>query len=453
MTEITRRGAIAGVIAGCAATTLRAAEPDVLITNAHVLTMDERLGDLPRGDVRIRGDRIVEIGSGLPSDGAGVIDAAGAILLPGFVDTHWHMWNHIARNHAASVEGGFGPTMAALAPHWTPEDSGAGVTLALAEAVAAGITTAHNWAHNTRSPAHARAEYAAHVRAGVRGRFAYGYPAGAAAGTSMDLDDLSRMAKGPLDPLVSLGVCLRGPDRSDEPVWRREWAAARSLGLPITTHTSYDSASAAKRPIAALAEAGLLGPDTLMVHATHADDATLALLAKLRAPLSLSPWTELEVGYGVPPIARMAAAGVPISLSNDNVVLAGRIDMFAVMRLSLDLASGEASRQSPIDSRTALAWATIGGARAMGMAASIGSVTPRKLADLILVRPAGLHGFPAGPADRFLTHSAQVSDIEMVMIGGRIRKRSGQVDFDVPALIRDCEARMARLKRAAFANR
>jgi cytosine/adenosine deaminase-related metal-dependent hydrolase len=450
MSAVTRRTALAGLAVSGLPIGARAAGTDLLISGARLITMDDRLGDLPSADVRIRGDRIVAVGVGLPRDGAEIIDGRGAIVLPGFVDTHWHMWNEIARNRVSSVEGGFAPTMAAVAPFWTPQDSAAGVSLALSEAAAAGITTAVNWAHNTRSPAHARAEYAAHARSGVRGRFAYGYPADARADVVMDLADLARMAAGALDPMVSLGVCLRGPDRSEEAVWRREWAPARKLGLPISTHTSYDAASAARHPIARLAQAGFLGPDTMMVHATHASDADLALLAKAGAPLSLSPWTELEVGYGVPPIGRMMAAKVAISLSNDNVVLAGRIDMFAVMKLSIDLLAGETGSRADGIERRALRWATIDGARALGMAASIGSITPGKMADIIMVRPGELRSNGDDAVDRWLTHAAAPEDIELVLVGGRSLKRDGKLTRnDIPALAGESIHRVAEIARRA----
>jgi 5-methylthioadenosine/S-adenosylhomocysteine deaminase len=450
MSPITRRTALAGLAASGLPIGARAAAADLFIAGAHVVTMDDRLGDLPSADVRVRGDRIVAVGVGLPRDSAEIIDGRGAIVLPGFVDTHWHMWNQIARNRASSAKGGFAPTMAAVAPFWTPQDSAVGVSLALAEAAEAGITTAVNWAHNTRTPAHARAEYAAHARSGVRGRFAYGYSADARPDVVMDLTDLARMARGALDPMVSLGVCLRGPDRSEEPVWREEWAAARKLGLPISTHTSYAAASAARHPIARLAQAGFLGPDTMMVHATHASDADLAWLAKAGAPLSLSPWTELEVGYGLPPIGRMMAAKVAISLSNDNVVLAGRIDMFAVMKLTIDLLAGETGRQADGIERMALRWATIEGARALGMAENIGSITPGKMADIILVRPGELRSNGDSAVDRWLTHAVAPDDIELVLVGGRALKRDGRLTRnDIPALVGEGVHRMSEIATRA----
>lgn len=424
----------------------RAATSRTLITNAYVLTMDDHLGDLPGADILIEDGQIRAIGRNLSADDARNINADGAIALPGFIDTHWHMWNQIARNHAISERGGFAPTMATMAPLWSPDDSAAGVRLALAEAINAGITTVHNWAHNIRSPLHARAEYAAQAQVGVRGRFAYGHAQGIAADALMDLADLRQMASEARAPLLSLGVCLRGPDRSQEAIWRQEWVQARALGLPITTHSSYDAASAAQQPLRKLAEIGGLGPDTLIVHAVSADDAALSLMARAGAPLSLSPWTEMSVGYGAPPVARMVASGVTMSLSNDNVVLGGRIDMFAVMRLVVDLAAAESGDQTLVPPRTALRWATIEGARAMGMDRDVGSLRPGKRADLMLIRPAGRLTAPEGPLDRWLTHTALPDQVELVMIDGHVRKAQGMlVDIDLATLEEESRERAARL--------
>jgi 5-methylthioadenosine/S-adenosylhomocysteine deaminase len=148
----------------------------LVLSGGTVITMDPVLGDLPRGDVHVRDGAVVAVAPAIEVPGAERIDATGTIVMPGFVDTHWHMWNTLARGLPQSRLGPFAKTMGALAAVWTPQASALGVRLALAEAVNSGITTANNWAHNIKSLEFAEAELTAQQAAGVRGRFSYGYP-------------------------------------------------------------------------------------------------------------------------------------------------------------------------------------------------------------------------------------------------------------------------------------
>ncbi|CAN5400118.1 amidohydrolase family protein [soil metagenome] len=424
-----------------------------LISGGTVVTMDPLLGDIADCDVLVRNGAIVEIGRGLAAGDAERIDARDCIVMPGLIDTHWHMWNTLARGLSRSAKGGFQPTMTALAKVWTPDAAALGVRLALAEAVDGGITCAVNWAHNIRSPAHARAEFGAMDESGVRGRFSYGYPNDLPAGETMDVADLIQLRREAFvvrRGLVGLGVCVRGPERSDESVWRHEWSAARDLGLPLSTHIATTREAAAKRAVATLARDGLLGRDIQLVHATHATAQDFESIAAAGSPLSLSPWTELEVGYGVPPVAAAMRAGVRLSLSVDNQMLAGRADMFAVMKLAADIASGSEQNQSAITNRDALRWATLGGAEDLGIADAVGSLAPGKRADLIMVRSDRLGVAPYASVDSLLTHSAQAADVDFVMIDGVVHKRDGRLlRIDVPALLREATREIGRMRTAA----
>ena len=154
----------------------------------------------------------------------------------------------------------------------TPEDSYRSVRLGVAEALSAGVTTVHNWAHNVRSPEHADAELSAMRDTGIRGRFAYGPAQGMPDDQLMDHAGLARVKRDwmPNDGMLTLGICSRnvgamsigGAARGVLTIEmaKRDWDGARALGLPITVHTSGPS------PIRLLEEAGLLGPDLQLVH-------------------------------------------------------------------------------------------------------------------------------------------------------------------------------------------
>jgi 5-methylthioadenosine/S-adenosylhomocysteine deaminase len=424
---------------------------ELVLTGGHILSFDPTIGDLPQGDVHIRNGQIIAVAPSIAAPGVARRPMGGRIVMPGFVDTHWHMWNSVARGFGNTRLGPFAKSMGALSRAWTPEASALSVRLACAEAVQSGITTVNNWAHNIKARDFADAELDAQKASGLRGRFSYGYPQAIGKDVLMDLDGVEIMKKEEFGErnrsLVSLGLCARGPDRCEAAVWRGEWAAAREFKLPITTHIASDRAAGAMGGIARLHSEGLLGPDVLMVHATHARPEDLRLLAEAKSPLSISPWTELEVGYGLPPIAQMVDARVPMSLSVDNMVLAGQADMFSVMRLAVDLAAGMAEKQAALPDRAVLQWATMGGAEALGLGKTIGSLTAGKRADIIAVRTDAIGSSPVKNADFLLTHAARPNDVDFVMIDGVVHKDNGRLTrVDVPALLAESGEMIRRLR-------
>src|SRR5262249_3902 len=149
---------------------------EFVIRGATVLTMDPNLRDLETGDVHVRDGAIVAIAPHIDLTNVEIIEGRGMICMPGFVDTHWHLWTSLLRPFVmADVnELGYFPVSNRLGQLFMPEDSYRSVMLGIAEALSAGVTTVHNWAHNIRSPDHADAELSAMRDAGIRGRFAYG---------------------------------------------------------------------------------------------------------------------------------------------------------------------------------------------------------------------------------------------------------------------------------------
>lgn len=431
-----------------------AATNEVVLSGGYLRSFDPSIGDLASGDVHVRDGVIVAVAPSIAAPGVARRDLSNCVVMPGLIDSHWHMWNSTARGLAASGAGPFTKTMAALSKVWTPEASAIGVSLAAAEAIHGGITTVNNWAHNIKAAEFAEAEYQAMRASGLRGRFSYGYPQAARPDQPMDIAGLEafrtrHFAAGPAS-LWSLGICVRGPDRSEPDVWRAEWAAARRLGLPITAHIASDRAAAAMGNIPKLKQEGLLGPDVLMVHATAASRGDLQLLAETGTMLAISPWTELEVGYGVPDINNLVASGVGVALSVDNTVLAGAADMFGVMKLTADLAAGQAAKQNAVTDRAVLDWAIGGGARALGVASLVGSLAPGRRADIIAIRRDALNTEPVGSVDALLTHAAQPDNVDFVMIDGVVHKQDGRLTrVDAAALRAQASAMIAQLRRKA----
>ena len=247
---------------------------EFVIRGATVLSMDPNIGDFAAGDVHVRDGAIVAVAPRIDRTNVQIIEAGNMMCMPGFVDTHWHLWTSLLRPfvRADVNELGYFPVTNRLGQHYTAEESYRSVMLGIAEALSAGVTTVHNWAHNVRSPDHADAELSAMRDAGIRGRFAYGPAQGMPDDQPMDLPGLARVKRDwmPGEGLLTLGICSRnigamsigGATRGTLTIAmaKQDWGGARGLGLPITVHTSGPS------PIKLLEEAGLLGPDLQLVH-------------------------------------------------------------------------------------------------------------------------------------------------------------------------------------------
>ena len=466
--HVDRRTVLAGTALGAAALLSRGASAqaqapssggtlpargDFVVRGAHVLSMDPSIGDFASGEVHVRDGAIVAIGVSVNAPGAEVIDGKGMICMPGFVDTHWHHWTTFLRPvmRADDPKRTYFPVTFALGLHYTPEDSYRAVRLGLAQAVSAGVTTTHNWAHNVRSPAHADAEVQAMRDSGLRGRFAYGCPLGMPNDKPMDLADVARM-KGDLagDPMLTLGICSRNVDGNtggtrgaiDAAMAKTEWSKARELGLPITLHTSGTGA------VEVLNGAGLLGPDLQLVHPLNLAAADWEALAKHGVHYSVSPLGEAGRA-GEMQFIEMLQAGLKVSISIDNVT-AERCDCFACMRMLQTINRHRTGGKFALTTKKLVQMATIEGAEDLGLADKTGSLTPGKRADLILVRTDAPHMGDIGDPYDALVQLAQPSDVDTVVADGRVLRRKGAFTaLDYGKLLADAAQSVAALKTKA----
>ena len=414
---------------------------NLLIRGGYVLTMDSA-GDLPGADVLVRDGVIERIGPNLDVPDAEVIDASGKIVAPGLVDTHWHMWNTLLRGMSdgrPTLDGpdrsGYFATCVAVGRHFLPGDTYAGTRLAAAEAVDAGITTVHDWAHNIRGLDWAEAGLRALGESGLRARFSYGYRTGHANDQLMALDDLAAIkadwSSYHADDRIHLGVAWRGTGGSNPvmrvapELYRAEIAAARAHGLPVSVHACGPAAAAGQ--VRTYADAGLLGPDLQLVHLNNASPEEIALAAEAGTPVSVSPWTELQIGYGQPVTGALRAAGLSVGLSVDTTMLSGNADLFAVMKVTQACANGQARHEFALTARDVLRMATIEGARSLGLGAVTGSLAVGKRADVIVVSPDSPSlGVLTDPA-RLLVTAATPRDVDLVLVDGRVLKRDGKL--------------------------
>lgn len=413
-----------------------------IVRGAYVLTMDEALGDIVAGDVAVQDGTIVAVGDAsgflLSAPDAQVIDGAGMIVLPGFVDTHWHLWNSLLRGVIGDGDRTYFAVKNRLAPLFTADDTYLSARMALADAATSGITTVNDWDHNVRGPDYADANARAILDSGLRARYSYGNADKLDPAVVMGLADILRFERdwtgAPGDGRITLGMAMRGPVRTERAVCLEEWAFARDHGLPMTMHCGGRRDESGRYcELEAMAADGLLGADLQVVHAVHATEREIELLASTGTHLSLSPLTEYR-SMGIPPLGTFLDAGILVSLSIDTVAIPTTADMLLQMNVTLSVERARTGGPS-VTPRQVIRMATLDGARDLGLGDRIGSLTPGKRADLIGVRLDSVNTAPAVDPVATLVYCARPSDVDLVVADGRIVKRDGQLTSQDPGAI------------------
>jgi 5-methylthioadenosine/S-adenosylhomocysteine deaminase len=432
------------------------ARRELLLKNAYVMTVDPDLGDIPGGDVHIRNGEIIAVGKSLKAPGAAILDGQRMIVLPGLVETHWHMWNTLLRSFAGDkADQGYFPTAAALGSVMTPEDMYHGAQLGAAEALYSGITTVHDFCHNVRSRAHAEADIRALKESGLRARWSYGWSQGLPDTQAVNLEDLQTLhgdwAGLSNEGLISLGFAWRGMFRNTplpQQVYRPEFETARRLGLPISAHIG--SSEEAKGQIEAHAKENLLGKDVQVIHAVSATAAEIEMMAKAGSPVSVSPGTELRIGYGFPKISEFLDAGLRVGVSVDTTALSGDANMFDLLKMLRNIANAKGHSEFKLSASRVLELGTIEGARSLGIDSHVGSLKPGKRADVIMISTDQINiGVFTDPA-HLVIEAAQPANVDTVIVDGRILKRGGKLtSLAADQVVRDAAASFNAIRKRA----
>ncbi|HEX6263186.1 MAG TPA: amidohydrolase family protein [Actinomycetota bacterium] len=430
-----------------------------LIKGGTVLSMDPAVGDFGSADVLIEGERIVEVRPGLEADGAEVIDASSMIVMPGFVDSHRHIWEGLLRNIGTDVplEGRSSYitfVLHKLAPAFRPEDAYVGNLVSALGAIDAGITTLLDWSHIQGSPAHTDAVIQALRDSGLRAVFAYGFPWWGK-WEERQPSWFVRAAKEHFttkDQLLTLALAAPGPEFTDFEVSRDHWKLAREADARITTHVGVGSYGQDGK-VQEMGEAGLLGPDTTYIHCTTLNDTEIQMIVDSGGTVSLASPVEMMMGHGMPPIQKFLDRGLPPSLSVD-VETNVPSDMFNQMRsvLGLQRAMAIAEGKTPLTPMEVLACATIEGARANGLEAKVGTLTPGKQADVVLLRTDRINVTPLNDPATAVVAGMDTGNVDTVLIAGRVMKRGGELlHVDWPAVRRmAAEARDYVVAKSGF---
>jgi len=430
--------------------------------------MDESLGELPRTDVLVEGDRIAEVGPNLAADGARVIEADGDIVIPGFVDTHRHTWETSIRTCAPDYTLGayFGAILDQFAPKYRPEDVYAANLWGALECINAGITTLVDWSHIMNTPDHADAAVKGLQDAGLRSVFAFGFPNtsiqawwfGPDYGGSVeriDGDEARRIRSQYLaddQGLITMALATRGTNFCKPEVVRYEWELARELGINITVHVAMDRFGYTKGQLLALRDMELLYPNTTYIHASHLLEDEWQLVADSGGNLSLAPQIEMQMGHGWAPAATASKLGIPVGLSSD-VATTAPSDQFTQMRSVFgserarrhqmawdeDL-DGNTPTPDLVDSRQVLRWATLEGAMVAGVADRTGSIAPGRKADIVVIDTKAVNVSPVIDPVGAVVCAADTSNVKTVIVDGRILKEDFRLSADLDGPRRLVEA-------------
>lgn len=408
-----------------------------LFKGGTILTMDPNLPNLDAGDVLVEGDRIAAVGPGLAADDAEIVDAAGAIVLPGLVDAHHHAWLGVMRRMMPDVADLFAyiaVVAETLGAAYRPLDMYLSTKLTALASLDAGITTIIDACHNSRSPEHTDAALDALEAAGIRALHMVGKPMDTKASPVHLPHDLERLAanwNGSADgSLVRVG--LFGQFDLDA------WAVARRLDLRILTEFIGDLFKLGPE----FAAAGVLGPHNIFNHCTRIPEEAWRLFADAGVNITVNPRSDALFGFDDDSFAFQQAVdhGLKPALGIDLDTAFGS-DLFGEMQalfgqqrsaMRYRRFRGETDVAAPITVEAVLEAATVNGARAVGLEGAIGTLTPGKQADLIMVRTGGIGVFPATNAIGTVVQAVGRADVDTVMVAGALRKRGGAlVDVDL----------------------
>jgi 5-methylthioadenosine/S-adenosylhomocysteine deaminase len=417
-----------------------------LIRGAMVVSGDRGVDVLPGADMLVEQGRIAAIANELPPEGCRVVEASGMIAIPGLVDTHRHTWQSLIRGVAAdwTLAEYWQGVRAVFGPLYTPEDVYAANLLGALEAIDAGVTTLVDFAHIMNSPEHADAAIQGLADAGGRAVFCHGTPTDEDAPAwyvqsemphSEDIRRIRSRYFSSDDQLLTLALAARGPQNCTLDTTERDWRLARELGIPITVHTGSGKWGLV-RPIEQLESRGLLGADSVYVHCNSLSDDELALIARSGGAVSIAPEVEMHMGHGYPATGRLLRAGIRPSLGVDVVTGVGG-DLFATMRVCLAaerakvneaaLEAGASVDHVEVKTEDVLSFATIEGARAFGLDSKIGTLTPGKQADIVLLRADLPNLYPLNNPIAAVTLAATPANVDTVIVAGRILKEGGEL--------------------------
>jgi cytosine/adenosine deaminase-related metal-dependent hydrolase len=448
-----------------------------LIRGGSVMSMDPQVGDFPQADVLVEGKKILAVGRNLFAGNADVIDARGRIVMPGFIDTHHHQFETALRSFLADgvlINDGSGSPSGSttyfefillkFAPVYRPQDVYINELFGGLSQLDDGVTTVHDVSQIHHSPQHSDAAIKALFDTGRRAAFGYFESAGAnILGTNpgnqypTDAPRIKKQWFSSSDQLVHM--IMGGEVYLGDPSTDLSWSIGRQLSLQIAAHILSPFGI---RPIMDKLAAGTggnghigIGADNLFIHMTGMSDPAWQRVKDAGAQVSLAVPIEMNMRHGMPPILKMQSLGMEPSLSVD-VECTLTADFFTQIRSTMNMQRAMVNQmileqgnfyppnQWPtpapgtpplLTTRDVLRFATMNGAKALRLDSKVGSLTPGKEADIIILDATAINVAPLNQVPGAVVSLMERTNVETVIVAGKVRKWKGRLlDVDLPRL-------------------
>ncbi len=445
----------------------------ILIKNGTIVTMDPKLGEIDHCDVLVDGERIAAVGHNIEANGATVIDARDMIVIPGLVNAHIHTWEFPLRGIGAdwvSTRDYHGNMHRNMATRYQAEDVFLANLVGALNQTHHGTTTIFDWCHIVRDSEMTDAAIDGLEESGIRAVFARGTVKPPIRENETPFyevpfprEEIHRLRTGRLasdDRRVTLAMAILGPDWSTYKVCVQDIRLAREYGLLNSAHTwARKGQRRVEDGMWRLNKEGLLGPDHNIAHGNCLEDEELNMVLDAGCTISATCLTEMLNSECVAMLGRLLKFGGTPSLGTDCDPYFNS-SMLWVMRHAFQhqreidnrtlhgQGKWPAADQHATHTRDALEWATIGGAKALRMDHKIGSITPGKQADIVLINTQGMNVFgvlPGGDPVHAVVMYAEAADVDTVLIAGKAVKRGCKLIFP--------EGKLADLRDRLLASR
>jgi 5-methylthioadenosine/S-adenosylhomocysteine deaminase len=405
---------------------------DLLVTNGTVITMDAQRRVIENGAVAVRGDTIVAVGASAEItaqyDAAKIVDAHGAIIMPGLINGHAHAAMSLFRGVAddLSLDDWLKKYIFPAEARNVTEDFVVwGTRLGILEMLRGGITTYADMYYF--EDAVARVTKEAGMR-GVLGETIIDFPAPDNKTVAEALEYTQKFIdhwKG--DSLIAAAAAPHSMYTCSAKTLQDAAALARRNHAPILIHIAeapFELQLSREKygitPVGYLAREGILGPDVVGAHCIWVDQADIATLVQFGVGCTHNPSSNMKTAAGVMPVVNMLAAGEAIGLATDGAASNNNQDMFEEMDLAAKLQKVTRMDSRALPAEQVVEMATIGGARTIHLEKQIGSLEAGKKADLILVDRTAPHATPMYNVYSQLVYALKATDVRTVVIGGKV---------------------------------
>lgn len=425
----------------------------LLVKNAAVLQVDESRVDFLHGhDILIKDNTIEAIQATGVDDSHfdHVIDAAGKVAMPGFINTHAHVPMTLFRGLAEDVNiVQWFNEMWQLEANLQPQDVYWGMLLGIAEMIESGVTAVaeHYW--------HMHHAARAIEESGMRGLLGWAMFGSQGDEAIANTSDFVRTWHNTANGRIQTILAPHAPYTCDDDFLRRVVKEADALDTGIHIHVSENAEQReaslkahGKTPIEVIRDVGVLGRPTLLAHLCGATESDLDLLAAYDTGVAHAPKTYLKLAMGFAPVTDMRARGIPVGLATDGPVSNNTLDLWESLRLMSMTQKHRAGAPEALPLHEALYIATQESARVYRQGEHLGALAKGKLADLILVDVSGTHHQPIHNLAATLVYNTRASDVQTVICDGQLLMHNRQLlTLDKAEIIAQARASMQRLSQ------